>query len=149
MAWPGISFGILNTCDGVWWNWVRQNRKIDEEIYEDCVKTGFQLDRIKIKRDIEAGSKSLGMEICSINIWNGSKLELAWTEKSSSYFKNSFPIFLLTGISNLSIFKVRDALQWENYLVMKTFSNIIRSCGRYYLNIIICHLFSIIAHKFY
>ena len=47
---------------------MRQNRKIDKEIYEDCVKTGFKLDRIKIKRDIEAGSKSLGMEICSINI---------------------------------------------------------------------------------
>ena len=107
-----------------------QNREIDEEIYEDFVKTGFQLDRKKIKRDIEAGSKALGMEICSINIWDGSKLELAWTEKSSSYFKNSFPIFLLTGISNLSIFKVRDALQWENYLVMKTFCNIIRSWRR-------------------
>ena len=45
-----------------------QNREIDEEIYEDFVKTGFQLDRKKIKRDIEAGSKALGMEICSINI---------------------------------------------------------------------------------
>ena len=38
------------------------------------------------------------------------ELELAWFKKSNSYFENNFPIFLLSGISNTSSFKVRDVL---------------------------------------
>ena len=34
------------------------------------------------------------------------ELELAWSNKSSSYFENNFPIFLLYGISNTSIFNI-------------------------------------------
>ena len=75
---------------------------------------------------------------CSINIWDGSKLELAWSKKSSSYFENNFPIFLLSCISNTSNFQVHDVLHWVSFLVKKTFSNIFRSTfcwGREYLNI--------------
>ena len=50
----------------------------------------------------------------SINIWGGSAVELAWFKKSSSYFESNFPIFLLFGISNTSIFKVRDVLHWKS-----------------------------------
>ena len=54
------------------------------------------------------------MASCSINIWDGSELELTWSEKSSSYLQNNFPIFLLSGILNVSIFKVRDVSGWVN-----------------------------------
>ena len=64
------------------------------------------------------------MTNCSINIWDGSELELPWSEKSSSYFQNNFPIFLLSGILNISIFKVRDVSGWVNLYVMKIFYRI-------------------------
>ena len=65
-----------------------------------------------------------GLGNCSINIWDGSELELAWSNKSSSKFENNFSIFLLSLISNPSVFDVRDVLHWVIFLVMKTFSNI-------------------------
>ena len=65
-----------------------------------------------------------GLGNCSINIWDGSELELAWSKESSSKFENNFPIFLLSLISNQSVFKVREVLHWVIFLVMKTFSNI-------------------------
>ena len=68
-----------------------------------------------------------GLGNCSINIWDGSELELAWSKKSSSKFENNFPMFLLTLISNPSVFNVRDVLHWVIFLVMKTFSNIFQS----------------------
>ena len=74
----------------------------------------------------------------SISIWDGSELGLTWPKKSSSYFKNNFHTFLLPGISNTSIFKVRDVLNCVNFLVMKTFSNIFHGTlcwGKWYLNI--------------
>ena len=73
----------------------RQNREIDEELDEDYVEERSPLDRIKTNRDVEGGREALGMGICNINIWDGSELELAWSKKSSSDFKNSCPIFLL------------------------------------------------------
>ena len=79
----------------------------------------------------------LGLGNPSVNIWDGPELGLT-LKKSSSYFQNNFPIFLLSGISNTPIFKVRDALHRVNFLVMKTFSNIFRGTfywGRWYLNI--------------
>ena len=63
----------------------------------------------------------------SINISDGSELDLAWSKKSSLYIKNNFPIFLLPDISNTSIFKEIDFLRRVNFLVMKIFSNIFRS----------------------
>ena len=45
---------------------------------------------------------------CSINILDGSKWELAWSKESSSYLENSFSIFILSGISSTSIFKLHD-----------------------------------------
>ena len=79
------------TCGGVLPNKVGQNRETDEEHDEDCVVEGFQSWRM-----------------------------VAWSKKSSLYFENNFPILLLCGISNTSIFKVRDTLQWVNF----TYSNI-------------------------
>ena len=35
------------------------------------------------------------MGFCSINIRDGLELKLAWSRKNSTYFENSFPIFLL------------------------------------------------------
>ena len=62
--------------------------------------------------------EALGMGNCSINIWDGSEPELAWSKKSSSYFENDFPIYLLSDISNPSMLKVSDILHWVSFLVM-------------------------------
>ena len=62
--------------------------------------------------------EALGMGNCSINIWEGSEPELAWSKKSSSCFENDFPIYLLSGISNPSMLKVSDVLHWVSFLVM-------------------------------
>ena len=122
-----IWFGISNTCSSVWLNGVGKNRETSEEHDEDCVEEGFQLARVKFDRDGEVGSEALGMGNRSINISDGSELDLAWSKKSSLYIKNNFPIFLLSGISNTSIFKELDFLSRVNFLVMKIFSNIFRS----------------------
>ena len=82
--------------------------------------------RVKFDRDGKEGRESLGMGNCINNIWGGPEMEFAWSKKSSSYFENSFPIFLLSGISNTSISEVRDVLHWVNLLVRKTFHNIFR-----------------------
>ena len=113
-----IWFGISNTCGGVWLNGLKQNRETNEEHDDDCVEEGLQLARVKLDKDVEGGSEALGMGNRSINIWDGSKLELAWSDKSSSYFENNFTIFLSYGISNTLIFKGRDVLLWVNLLVM-------------------------------
>ena len=78
--------------------------------------------RVKYDRDGEWGREAVVVQNCSINIWDGSELELAWSNKRSSYFENNFPTFLLSGISNTSIYKVRDVLHWVNFFVTKTFS---------------------------
>ena len=67
--------------------------------------------RVKLDRDDEGGREALGVGNCGINIWDRSELELAWSKKTSLYFENNFPIFLLSGISNTLICKVRDALR--------------------------------------
>ena len=71
--------------------------------------------RVKFCRDCEGGRKALVMGNCSINIWDGSELELAWSKKSSSCFENYFPIFLLYDVSNTLIFKVRDVFYWVKF----------------------------------
>ena len=113
---------------------------------------GFQLARVQFDRDGEGNREALGMANCSINIWDGSELELAWSKKSSLFFENNFSIFLLSGVSNASTFKVRDILHWVNFLVMKTFSNFF-CCffcrSRYIWIYFICHLLFIIANKFF
>ena len=77
-----------------------QNRETDEEHDEDCIEEGFQLARVKLDENGEGGRQAVGMGNHSINIWDGSELELAWSNKNSSYFENNFPISLLYGISN-------------------------------------------------
>ena len=64
------------------------------------LKRVFHLDSIKYDRDGGRVREALSMGNCSINIWDGSELELALCKKSSSYFGNNFPTFLLSGISN-------------------------------------------------
>ena len=96
------------------------------------------MSRVKLDKDGEGRREALGMGNHSINIWDGSELELACSNKSSSYFKSNFPIFLLYAIWNTSIFKMRDVLHWVHLFVMKTFSNIFGTTlcwGRQYLNI--------------
>ena len=117
-----IWFSISNTCGGVWSNGVGRKRENDEEHDEDCVEETFQLDSVKLDRDGEKDREVLGTGFCSINIWDGSKLELALSKKSSSYFENVFLILLLSFISNTSTFKLRGV----NFLVMKIFPNIFR-----------------------
>ena len=92
--------------------WVGQNKETDEEHDENCVEEEFQLTRVKIDKDGKRGRVALGIgnQNHSVNIWDESKLELALTKKSSSYFENNFPIFLLSGISNKLTLKVRDVL---------------------------------------
>ena len=126
MAWVGIWFSLSNNCDSVWSNRVERNRETNEEHDEDCIEEGFQLAKIKYDRYSEGGREALGMGNCSVNIWDGSELELTWSKKSSSFFENNFPISLLSGISNTSICKVRGVLHWVNFLLTKTFSSIFR-----------------------
>ena len=102
-------------------------KETNEEYDEDCVEEGFELARLKFDRGCVGHRGALGMVNCSINIWDESELELAWSKKRSSYFENKFPIFLLPGISNTIIFKMCGVLHWVNLLVMKTFSHIFRS----------------------
>ena len=93
--------------------------------------------RVKYDRDGEWGREAAVVQNCSINIWDGSEHSSSdpsqililqfWTKavqsnKRSSYFENNFPTFLLSGISNTSIYKVRDVLHWVNFFVTKTFS---------------------------
>ena len=101
----------------MWWRvveWGRTNRKTNEEHEEVFVEEGFQLARIVMGNG-------------SINIGDGSELELAWSKKNSLHFENNFPIFSLSSIWNTLTFKVRDLLNWVNFLVMKNLSNIFRS----------------------
>ena len=70
-------------------------------------------------RDDEGAGEALGVGKCIINIWDRSELELAWSRQSSSYLENNFPIFLLYGISNTLICKVRDVLYLVNFLLTK------------------------------
>ena len=152
MAWIAIWFSISNTRGNVWLNGVGENRETDKEHDEDCVEERFLLARAKFGRDGEGDREALGVGNRSINIWDGSELELAWSKKSSSYFENNFPIILSSGISNASMFKVVDALHWVTFLLMKTFSNIFRRTFCWAGNIwiyFISHLFSIIENKFY
>ena len=54
--WLSFSDGLIYpvfVVAGIWLNWVRQNREIDEERDEDCVEEGFRLARVKFDRDGE------------------------------------------------------------------------------------------------
>ena len=94
------------------------------------------MESVKFNRGGDRGREDLGWGDCVINMWDGSVLQLALFKKSSSHFENNIPIFLLSGILNTSIFNVHNILQWANFLVMKTFSNIFRSTFYWiYLNI--------------
>ena len=94
------------------------------------------------------------MENRSINVWDGSELELAWYSESSSYFDSNFPIFSLSVISNASTLKVRDVLHWVNLLVMETFASILPlpvpsvGAGNIWIYVI-SFLFSTISNKVY
>ena len=68
--WLGFPYGL------VWLNRIGKNRETDEERDEDCVEERFQLARVKFDRDIERGREALGMGNCSINISDGSELDL-------------------------------------------------------------------------
>ena len=76
---------------------------------------GLQLAKIKFNRDGEGGREALAMGNCSLDIWDGSELELAWSKKNSSNFEDNFPIFSLSGILSASIFKVLDVSHWVNF----------------------------------
>ena len=75
-----------------------------------CVKEGFQLAMSNLDKNSEGGRKALDMGDCSINISDGSELELTLSKKISSYFESNFQIFLFSCISKTSILKVHDVL---------------------------------------
>ena len=56
--------------------------------------------------------EAVGMRNCSLDIWDGSELELARSKKSNSYFEKNMPI---GGVLNTSIFTVRDASHWLDF----------------------------------
>ena len=151
MAWLDICFGLSNTCDDVWSNEVGQNSITYEKHDEDCVKEVFQLAMVKFDRDGEEGREALRVGNCSIHIWDGSEMELAWCKKNGSYLENNFQIFLLSGISNTLICKVRDVLCWLNFLSTKT-SKIVWSTfcwANSYLNMIYIHFSFIYIKSFF
>ena len=76
---------------------------------------GFQLAKVSFDKDGEGVREALGKGNCSINIWDGSELELGWSKKNSLYFKNNFSIFSLSGILNKLIFKLHNILYWVNF----------------------------------
>ena len=82
------------------------------------------MNRGEIDRDGEGVRQIAEKGYCSVNIWDGSEIKLAWSKKNSSYFENNFPVFLLSGYSNTSVFKVCNILRWVHFLVTKTSSNI-------------------------
>ena len=65
----GLAFHMvwyINTCRGLWFNGVRQNRETNEEHDEDCAVV---LKMAKCHGDGEGGGrKALDMGNCSINI---------------------------------------------------------------------------------
>ena len=63
-----IWFGISNTFGGTWLNGVEQNRETNDKHYEDCVKEGFQLTRVKFDIDGEGDREAVSMGNCSTNI---------------------------------------------------------------------------------
>ena len=95
----------------MWSNGVGKNGETNEKHDEDCAEKKFQMARVKLDWDDEGGREALGVGNCGINFWDRSELELAWSKKTSLYFENNFPIFLLSGISNTLICKVRDVLR--------------------------------------
>ena len=95
----------------------------------------FQLAMVTFHSVCEGGRKALSVGN-RVSIF-GMDLELGWSRKSCSYWENNFQTFLLSGISNTSICKVRDVLCWLNVLLTKTFSKIFRGTfcwGSWYLN---------------
>ena len=67
---------------------------------------------VKFDRDGEGCMEAVGMRNCSLDIWDGSELELARSKKSNSYFEKNMPI---GGVLNTSIFTVRDASHWLDF----------------------------------
>ena len=96
-----LAYDISNSC-GVWWNREGQDRKTDEECDKDCIEVRLQFARVKFDRDDEGDRKILGMRCCSINIRDGSELNLVWPRKNSSCYENNFQTFLLSGKSKIS-----------------------------------------------
>ena len=96
-----LAYDISNSC-GVWWNREWKDRKTDQECDKDCIEVRLQLARVKFDRDDEGDRKALGMRCCSINICDGSELNLAWPRKNSSCYENNFQTFLLSGKSKIS-----------------------------------------------
>ena len=106
----GLALHMVWYIQYLWWlvtEWCRTKQENRRRTWWILCWRGFQLAKIKFCREGEEGKEALGMRNCSINIWDASEHELAWSKKSSSYFENNFPIFLLSGILNISIFKVK------------------------------------------
>ena len=62
---------------------------------KNSVKKQFQLAWVKFDKDVGGGRKAPGMGNCSINIRDGSEVELAWFKKNSSYFEINFYYLVL------------------------------------------------------
>ena len=103
----------------MWLNGTGQNKETDEEHDEDCAEEGFHLASVKLDKDSKGGREAVGVGYCSSNTWNGLELKLALLRKSSSYYENNFPIFLLSASLNTSVFKVRYVWHWVLFSVNK------------------------------
>ena len=103
----------------VQWSWTKQRNRW--RTWRGLCWREFQLAKVKFDRVGEEGSEALGMENCSINIWDGSDLELALSKNSSSYFENNFPIFLLSSILNSSIHRVHRYIWYIKYNTLSKF----------------------------
>ena len=90
MAWIGICSGIFNTCGSLRLNRIGKNKESNEEYDKDLVEEEFQLATVKFGRNGERSREALGVGNCSINIWNGSELELAGSKKIVCISKNIF-----------------------------------------------------------
>ena len=118
--------------------WVRTKQGDQWKTRRGLCSKWFQWTGEKLDRYGEGGWKTLGLGNRNINTWYESELELAWSKKRSSNFVKNFPIFLLSSISNTSIFNVHHVSHWVHSLVMKTFSNVFCNTfcwDRNYLNI--------------
>ena len=55
----------------------RKNRKTYEEHDQDCIEEDFQLTSVYFDRDGVGESEAVGTVYCSINVSDGSELEIA------------------------------------------------------------------------
>ena len=69
------------------------------------LKRGFSWPGEKFDRDGKGGREALGMGYCSINMWDGSELKLAWSRETAHISKviSQYFYHLIIQINQLSM----------------------------------------------